>query len=102
MRELSFALNKKEVKTYDKELFRSQRKELEELRCTIDMQGQNEATLRKQLTDLKLEKERLLLQIGQLNEKKALEMHLSSENTEIKALQQERRRLEEDLIRKSD
>jgi hypothetical protein len=78
MRELSLTMNKKEVKTYDKELFRSQRKELEELRCTIDLQSQNETELRKQLMDLKLEKERLTIQIGQLNEKKALEMHLSS------------------------
>jgi hypothetical protein len=58
--------------------------------------------LRKQLMNIKMEKEKLLLQISQLNEKKALELHLSSENAEIKALKDERKRLEDELARKTN
>ena len=72
MKELSLQLNKKEVRSYDKEVFKSQRKELEELRYTIDLNSKNELDLRKQLTNMKLEREKLLQQICELNEKKAL------------------------------
>ena len=41
MKELSLQLSKKEVRSYDKEVFKSQRKELEELRYTIDLQSKN-------------------------------------------------------------
>jgi A-kinase anchor protein 9 len=102
MKELNLALNRKEVRSYDKETFKVQRKELEELRCTLELQSQNEAELRKQVMGLKVEKEKLLIQMAQLNEKKALEMHLSSENTEIRAMKQEKKKMEEDLQRKDD
>ncbi len=42
--------------------------------------------LRKQLASAKSEKEKLLVQISVMNEKKALELHLSSENTELRVL----------------
>ena len=57
MKELSLQLNKKEVRSYDKEVFKSQRKELEELRYTIDLNSKNELDLRKQLMNMKLERE---------------------------------------------
>lgn len=41
MKDLSTALAKKEGKSYDQQLFKNQRKELEELRCTIHLQQQN-------------------------------------------------------------
>jgi hypothetical protein len=41
MKELNTALTKKEGKSYDQQLFKNQRKELEELRCTISLQLQN-------------------------------------------------------------
>lgn len=102
MKELNLALNRKEVRSYEKETFKVQRKEVEELRCTLELQSQNEAELRKQVMGLKVEKEKLLVQMAQLNEKKALEMHLSSENTEIRAMRQERKKMEEDLQRRGD
>lgn len=41
MKQLNFALSKKEVKSYDKELFKNQRKELEQLRYTLSLHEQN-------------------------------------------------------------
>lgn len=41
MKELNFALSKKDVKSYDKELFKNQRKQLEELRYTLSLHEQN-------------------------------------------------------------
>lgn len=41
MKDLNTALAKKEGKPYDQQLFKNQRKELEELRCTISLQQQN-------------------------------------------------------------
>ena len=102
MKELNLMLNKKEIKSYDKEVFRNQRKELEQLRFTIDLHSKNEQDLRKQLMQAKIEKEKLLNQICQMNEKKALELHLSSEKAQIRALKDERKRMEDDFSRKND
>lgn len=38
----------------------------------IDLQSQNEADVKKQMMNLKVQKEKLLIQIGQLNQTKAL------------------------------
>ncbi len=62
---------------------------------------QNESELRRQVSSLKIDKEKLILQINQMNENKALQIHLSSENEEIRVLKQERKRLEEEILKKT-
>ena len=58
---------RKEVRTLDREMVRSQRKELEELRCTVEIQNKNEEELRRQVGSLKVDKEKLLIEISGLN-----------------------------------
>ena len=48
---------RKEVRTLDREMVRSQRKELEELRCTVEIQNKNEEELRRQEEKEKQEQE---------------------------------------------
>jgi len=55
------------LKSYDKELFKNQRKELEELRYTLSLHEQNESDFRKQISSLKVEKEKLIIQINSYN-----------------------------------
>lgn len=58
--------------------------------------------MRRQVSSLKIDKEKLILQISELNEKQALQIHLSSENEEIRVLKQERKRLEEMVAGKTE
>lgn len=58
--------------------------------------------MRRQFSSLKIDKEKLILQISELNEKQALQIHLSSENEEIRVLKQERKRLEEMVVGKTE
>ncbi len=67
MKQLNFTLSKKEVKSYDKELFKNQRKELEELRYTLSLHEQNESDFRKQISSLKVQKEKLIIKINSYN-----------------------------------
>ena len=95
-KELSILVARREDRESDRERIRHQRKELEELRITNENLKSNEEEMRRQLCLLKVEKEKMLREIKELNDKQAVEMYVSSENTQMQNLRAELRRAQED------